>query len=103
MKIMKGNKMNNTNNEDLDKNIALEQMIDDFSSNMNTKKRGKTRIERKYDKYSKKFKDKFGRDPYIVESSGSREQTIEAIKICLKENKDILDKLLYPNSNKFIY
>ena len=43
MKIMKGNKMNNTNNEDLDKNIALEQMIDDFSSNMNTKKRGKTR------------------------------------------------------------
>ena len=31
MKIMKGNKMNNTNNEDLDKNIALEQMIDDFS------------------------------------------------------------------------
>ena len=59
MKIMKGNKMNNTNNEDLDKNIALEQMIDDFSSNMSKKKRGKTRIERKYDKYSKKFKDKF--------------------------------------------
>ena len=44
--------MNNTNNEDLDKNIALEQMIDDFSSNMNKKKRGKTRIERKYDKYT---------------------------------------------------
>ena len=66
MKIMKGNKMNNTNNEDLDKNIALEQMIDDFSSNMNKKKRGKTRIERKYDKYSKKFKDKFGRDPILL-------------------------------------
>ena len=94
--------MDNNNNSNLNKNIKLENMIDNFS-NMNTEIEKKTRIERKYDKYSKKFKDKFGRDPYIVESSGSREQTIEAIKICLKENKDILDKLLYPNSNKFIY
>lgn len=94
--------MDNTNNRNLNKNIALEQVIDDFS-NINTEKRRKTRIERKYDKYSKKFKNKFGRDPYIAEPSGTREQTIEAIKICLKENKDILDKLLYSDSNKFIY
>lgn len=87
--------MDNNNNSNLNKNIKLENMIDNFS-NMNTEIEKKTRIERKYDKYSKKFKDKFGRAPYIVEASGSREQTIEAIKICLKENKDILDKLLYP-------
>lgn len=92
--------MDNDNNSNLNKNIELEHMIDNFS-NMNKEIEKKTRIERKYDKYSKKFKDKFGRDPYIAEPSGTREQTIEAIKICLKENKDILDKLLYPEENSF--
>ena len=94
--------MNNTNNQNLDKNIALENMINSISDK-NTVKVRKTRIERKYDKYVKKFKEKFGRYPYIIEPSGTREQTIEAIKICLKENKDILDKLLCPDDNKFIY
>ena len=47
--------------------------------------------------YSKKFKERFGREPYIAEPGGSIEKTIKAIKICLKKDKDILDKLLYPN------
>ena len=35
MKIMEGNKMENNNNSNLNKNIELEHMIDNFS-NMNT-------------------------------------------------------------------
>lgn len=48
-------------------------------------------------KYSKKFKERFGREPYIAEPGGSIEQTIRAIKICLKKDKDIFDELLYPD------
>ena len=33
----------------------------------------------------------------------TKEQTIEAIKICLEKNEDILDQLLYSGSDKFIY
>ena len=28
---------------------------------------------------------------------GTRKQTIDAIKVCLEKNEDLLDKLLYPN------
>ena len=31
------------------------------------------------------------------------QQTIDAIKICFEKNEDILDKLLYSDSDKFIY
>ena len=62
--------MDNNNNSNLNKNIKLENMIDNFS-NMNTEIEKKTRIERKYDKYSKKFKDKFLRTPYIAEPNGT--------------------------------
>lgn len=47
--------------------------------------------------YSKKFKERFGREPYIAEPNGTMEKTIKAIKTCLKKDKDILDQLLYPN------
>lgn len=46
---------------------------------------------------------KYGRNAYIAEPSRTKQQTIEAMKICLKENKDILDELLYPNKDKYIY
>ena len=73
MKIMKEDRFMEENN------IKLEQLMKDFSkNNIVTKK--KTRIERKYIKYSKKFKERFGRDAYIAEPGGTRKQTIEAIK-----------------------
>lgn len=90
--------MANTNNENP---LTLEQMINDFSSGTEEKSK-KTRLERKYDKYSKKFKEKFGRSPYIAEPSGTMESAIKAIKICLKEKKDILDNLYY-NDKSNIY
>ena len=60
-------------------------------------------LDLKYDRYNKKFYKKFGRNAYIAEPSGSKEQTIMAIKTCLKENKDILDELLYPNFDKNVF
>lgn len=59
--------------------------------------------DKEFEKYLKLFKERFGRNAYIAEPSGTKQQTIEAIKICLKENKDILDELLYPNTYKYIY
>lgn len=59
--------------------------------------------DKEFEKYLKLFKERFGRNAYIAEPSGTKQQTIEAIKICLKENKDILDELLYPNTDKYIY
>ncbi len=73
-----------------------EPFINEFL-NKSIKSGKQSKIERKFEKYSKKFKAKFGREAYIAEPSGTMEQTIKAIKICLKENKDILDELLYPN------
>lgn len=59
--------------------------------------------DKEFEKYLKLFKERFGRNAYIADPSGTKQQTIEAIKICLKENKDILDELLYPNTDKYIY
>lgn len=59
--------------------------------------------DKQFEKYLNLFKKRFGRNAYIAEPSGTKQQTINAIKICLKENKDILDELLYPNADKVIY
>lgn len=59
--------------------------------------------DKEFERYLKLFKERFGRNAYIAEPSGTKQQTIEAMKICLKENKDILDELLYPNTDKYIY
>lgn len=59
--------------------------------------------DKEFEKYLKLFKERFGRNACIAESSGTKEQTIEAIKICLEKNEDILDQLLYSDSDKFIY
>lgn len=56
--------------------------------------------EKEFEKYCKLYKEKFGKRAYIAEPSGTKEKTIEAIKICLEKNEDVLDRLLYPNLEK---
>ena len=75
-----------------------EHLMELFEKNFSNKKL--SREEKRYIKYSNKFKERFGRNPYIPEPSGTRKQTIKAIKKCLKQDKDILDELLYPNNNE---
>lgn len=90
--------MENINRKDNEGTSLIEEFIS--QENLNIKL---TQEDKEYIKYSEKFQKRFGRSPYIAEPSGTKTQTIEAIKKCLKENKDILDELLYPDSNKFIY
>lgn len=64
--------------------------------------------EKDFEKYCKLYEERFGKRAYIAEPSGTRKQTINAIKICLEKNEDLLDKLLYPNleenmNNGFLY
>lgn len=78
-----------------------DQAFDDFLNKFIDEAPKKlTREEKKFIKYSKKFKKRFGRDPYIAEPSGTIEDTIKAIKKCLKEDKDILDEIFYNSSDK---
>lgn len=92
-------KINKTdNNKDNDVASFIEEFVN--QENVDIKL---TQEDKEFEKYLKVFKEKFGRNAYIAEPSGTKEQTIEAIKVCLKKNKDILDELLYPNSDKFIY
>lgn len=92
-------KINKTdNNKDNDVASFIEAFVN--QENVNIKL---TQEDKEFEKYLKVFKEKFGRNAYIAEPSETKEQTIEAIKVCLKKNKDILDELLYPNSDKFIY
>lgn len=53
--------------------------------------------DKEFEKYCKLYEEKFGKRAYIAEPSGTKQKTIEAIKICLEKNKDLLDELLYPN------
>lgn len=56
-----------------------------------------TEKDREFEKYCKLYEEKFGKQAYIAEPSGTKEKTIEAIKTCLEKNEDLLDKLLYVN------
>lgn len=76
-------------------NSKLEDFINDFTNINDTI--NLTDVDKKFLEYSKLFKERFGREPYIAEPSGTKEDTIRAIKICLEKGEDILDKLLYPN------
>lgn len=83
------------------KEVKMDENIINYINNIeNTNLSEK---DKEFEKYLKLFKERFGRNAYIAEPSGTKQQTIEAIKICLKENKDILDELLYPNTDKYIY
>ena len=41
-------------------------------------------VDNEFIKYLTLFKERFGRNAYISEPNGTKEQTIEAIKICRK-------------------
>jgi len=57
-------------------------------------------IDSEFLEYSKLYKEKFGKNAYIAMPGGTKEQTINAIKECLKRNEDVLDKILYPTFEK---
>ena len=58
-----------------------------------------TEIDKEFNRYCELYKQKFSKNAYVAEPNGTKEQTINAIKICLERNEDLLDKLLYPNSD----
>lgn len=51
-----------------------------------------TEKNKEFQEYANKFKERFGRFPYISEPAGT-ELAIEAIKECLDKDKDILDEI----------
>ena len=55
-------------------------------------------VDNEFIKYLTLFKERFGRNAYISEPNGTKEQTIEAIKICLEKNEDILMSYGFTNS-----
>ena len=57
-------------------------------------------IDSEFLEYSKLYKEKFGKNAYIAMPDGTKEQTINEIKECLKRNEDVLDKILYPTFEK---
>lgn len=59
-----------------------------------------TEEEKEFEKYCNLYEERFGKKAYIAEPSGSKQQTIDAIKTCLEKNEDLLDKLLYSNFDK---
>ena len=63
--------------------------------------RESTEEKKEFEKYSKLYEEKFGKRAYIAEPSGTMEQTIKAIKICLEKNEDLLDNLLYPKDSHY--
>ena len=83
------------------KEVKMDENIINYMNNIENTNLSKE--DKEFEKYLKLFKERFGRNAYIADPSGTKQQTIEAIKICLKENKDILDELLYPNTDKYIY
>lgn len=71
---------------------SVSKAMEDF---INSSERVLSNEDEEFERYCKLFEEKFNRHAYIAEPSGTKEQTINAIKICLRENKDILDQLLY--------
>lgn len=66
----------------------------------NTQELTKDALDEEFEKYCKLYEIKFEKKAYIAEPNGSKQQTIDAIKICLEKNENLLDKLLYPNFDK---
>lgn len=81
---------NKQENRSVEKTIArIDSLIDKLQND----------IDEEYKKYSELYFKRFGRKAYCAMPGGSKEQTISAIKKCLEVDKDILDELLYPESN----
>lgn len=78
-------------------NVSL-QIFKMIEENSNEKELSEEDKEFRY--YCELYKEKFGKHAYIAAPSGTRKKTIEAIKVCLEKNEDLLDKLLYPNLEK---
>lgn len=72
----------------------LNKLIDEYEP------RELTEEEKEFEKYCNLYEERFGKKAYIAEPSGSKQQTIDAIKTCLEKNEDLLDKLLYSNYDK---
>ena len=61
-------------------------------------------FEQEYIKYTELFRKKFGRFPEIIfDSKVTKEQNLEAIKKSIKQNKDMLDEILYKNKKSEPY
>lgn len=74
----------------------MNKIIDDYEPTPLTEE------DKEFEKYCKLYEEKFGKQAYIAEPSGTKEKTIEAIKTCLEKNEDLLDKILYPNFDEDI-
>ena len=57
-------------------------------------------INEEYEYYSNLYYEKFGKKAFVANPGGSKEQTIEAIKISLEKNKDLLGNILNPECDK---
>lgn len=71
----------------------MNKFIDDY------KEEDLTELDKEFNKYCELYQNKFGKHAYIAEPNGTKEQTINAIKVCIEKNEDILDEILYPNQN----
>lgn len=72
----------------------MNKLIDEYEP------RELTEEEKEFEKYCNLYEERFGKKAYIAEPSGSKQQTIDAIKTCLEKNEDLLDNLLYQNYDK---
>lgn len=86
-------KVNNSNDVDEKAKKYMNDFIDKEVEQLSN-------IDSEFLEYSKLYKEKFGKNAYIAVPSGTKEQTINAIKECLKRNEDVLDKILYPTFEK---
>ncbi|MGN1000958.1 MAG: hypothetical protein ACI4OG_03375 [Bacilli bacterium] len=86
-------KVNNSN--DVDEKVK--KYMNDF---IDKEVEQSSNIDSEFLEYSKLYKEKFGKNAYIAMPDGTKEQTINAIKECLKRNEDVLDKILYPTFEK---
>ena len=60
-------------------------------------------IDEEYNYYSNLYYKKFGRKAFLANPGGSKEQTIQAIKRSLEEDKDLLGELLNPETGQHIH
>lgn len=78
-----------------EKDLEVASFMDEFIENGEVGE--PTELDKEFDKYCKLYEEKFNKHAYVAEPSGTKEQTIEAIKVCLEKDEDLLDSLLYPN------